>query len=173
MRDRQKRRIVAILAVCLVGALLAVVALVALGNEDDDAEAGGTGTTLPEGDPVAVDRVDVGTCFNDQGDQGAFDYTDFPVVGCEEPHDNEVYHLFQAPGGDAYPGNDRIAQVTRDGCLEAFPAYVGKAYTESAFEILPIPPSPTSWAGGDHEVVCAVYDARRQELTGSVRGTAR
>ena len=170
--EPRARRALAVLLVCAVGAVLAVVALFALGGDDDDAEAGNT-TTTPAGEPVAVNRVDVGTCFNDAGDEGAFDYTDFAVVDCDEPHDNEVYHLFDAPGDGAYPGNDQIAQVTRDGCLAAFEGYVGKPYAQSAFAILPIPPSETSWNGGDREVVCAVYDAGRRELTGSVRGAAR
>jgi hypothetical protein len=170
--EPRARRALLILVVCVVGALLVGVALFALGDGDDDAEAGNT-TTTPAGEPVAVNRVDVGTCFNDAGDEGAFDYTDFAVVGCDEPHDNEVYHLFDAPGGDAYPGNDQIAEVTRNGCLEAFEAYVGAPYTESVLAILPIPPSETSWEGGDREVVCALYDTGREELIGSVRGSAR
>ena len=172
MADPRARRALVILVVCAVGAAFAVVALLALDDGDDDAEAGSTSTT-PAGEPVAVDRVEVGTCFNDAGDEGAFDYTDFSVVGCEEPHDNEVYHLFDVPGGAAYPGNEQIAQVTRDGCLEAFEPYVGAPYTESALAILPIPPSEASWEGGDREVVCAVYDVGREELTGSVRGSGR
>jgi hypothetical protein len=170
--DPRARKALLILVVCAVGAALAVVALFALDDGDDGAEAGSTSTT-PAGDPVAVNRVEVGTCFNDAGDEGAFDYTDFSVVGCDEPHDNEVYHLFDAPGGAAYPGNDQIAEVTRNGCLEAFEPYVGAPYTESAFAILPIPPSEASWEGGDHEVVCALYDAGREELTGTARGSAR
>ncbi len=172
MADRRARRALAVLLVCAVGAVLVVVALFALGDDDDDAEAGNT-TTSPAGEPVAVNRVEVGTCFNDAGDSGAFDYTDFAVVDCDEPHDNEVYHLFDAPGSDEYPGNEAIAEVTRDGCLSAFEAYIGKPYTESVFAILPIPPSEASWESGDREVVCAVYDSSREELRGSVRGSGR
>jgi hypothetical protein len=170
--DPRARRALAVLLVCAVGIVLVVVALFALGGDDDDAEAGNT-TTTPAGEPVAVNRVDVGTCFNDAADEGAFDYTDFAVVGCDEPHDNEVYHLFDAPGDGPYPGNDQIAPVVRDGCLAAFEGYVGKPYTESAFAILPIPPSEASWNGGDREVVCALYDTGRRELTGSVKNSAR
>ncbi len=161
-----------ILVVCAVGAVLAVVALVALGGDDDGAEADST-TTTAAGDPVAVDRLEVGTCFNDAADEGTLEYTDLPVVGCEEPHDNEVYHLFDVPGSAAYPGNEEIADLTGDGCFEAFEAYVGKPYTQSNLLILPIPPSEASWEAGDREVVCAVYDGERTELTGSVRGSAR
>ena len=170
--DPQARRALVVLLVCVLGAMLAVVALIALGGGDDDAEAVNT-TTTPAGEPVAVDRIEVGTCFNDAGDEGAFDYTELAVVDCDEAHDNEVYHLFDAPGGAAYPGNEQIAALTRDGCLQAFEPYVGKAYTDSALAILPIPPSEASWGRGDREVVCAVYDVGREELTGSVRGSGR
>ena len=144
MSDPRTRRAVVALAVCVVGAILAVVALFALADADDDADAGPSGTTLPEGDPVAADRIEVGDCFNDQD---AIDLATLPVVPCGEPHDKEVYHLFELPE----------------------PA--GGAYPSSALEIFPIPPSEASWSGGDREVVCALYDARRQELTGSARGS--
>jgi len=170
--DPRARRALVVLLVCVVGAVLAVAALVALGGGDDDAEAGNTSTT-PAGEPVAVDRIEVGTCFNDAGDEGAFDYTELAVVDCEEPHDNEVYHLFDAPGSATYPGDDQIATITREGCLSAFEPYVGKPYTDSVFAILPIPPSETSWNGGDREVVCALYDTGRKELRGSAQGSAR
>ena len=172
MADPRARRALLILLVCAVGAALAVVALLALDDGDGDAEAGSTSTT-PAGEPTSFDEVAVGTCFNDAGDEGALDYTELAVVDCAEPHDNEVYHLFDATGGATYPGDEKLAQVTRDGCLSAFEAYVGKPYTESAFAILPIPPSETSWNGGDREVVCALYDTGRKELTGSVRNAAR
>jgi hypothetical protein len=172
MADAAARRALIVLAVCAVGAVLAGVALFALSGNDDDAEAQRT-TTTAAGKPVAVDRIDVGTCFNDAGDEGAFDYTELAVVRCAEPHDNEVYHLFDAQGGATYPGDEQIAEVTRNGCLSAFEAYVGKPYTDSALAILPIPPSKTSWNGGDRQVVCALYDAGRKELTGSAKGSAR
>ena len=172
MADPRARRALIVLLVCGVGAVLAVLALFALGDGDDDAEARNT-TTTPAGDPVAVDRIDVGTCFNDAGDRGAYDYTELAVVDCEDPHDNEVYHLFDATGGATYPGDEQIASVTRDGCLAAFEPYVGKPYTESVYSILPIPPSEQSWNGGDREVVCALYDTGRRELTGSAKSSVR
>jgi hypothetical protein len=172
MADQRPQRALVVLLVCVVGAVLAVLALLALSDGEDDAEARNT-TTTPAGEPVAVDRIDVGTCFNDAGDEGAFDYTELAVVDCDEAHDNEVYHLFDAPGSATYPGDQQIAEVTQQGCLAAFEPYVGKPYTESVFAILPIPPSATSWEGGDREVVCALYDTGRRELTGSARGAAR
>jgi Septum formation len=170
--EPRAQRALLILVVCAVGAALVGVALFALADGDDDAEAG-TSTTTAAGEPVAVDRIEVGTCFNDASDEGTLEYTDLPVVDCEEPHDNEVYHLFDAPGGAGYPGDQEIATVTEQGCLGAFDAYVGKPYTESSLLILPIPPTEASWEAGDREVVCAVYDAERAELTGSIRGSAR
>ena len=172
MAEPRVQRALLILVVCAVGAVLVGVALFALDDGDDDAEAENT-TTTAAGEPVAVNRIDVGTCFNDAADEGALDYTELAVVGCDEPHDNEVYHLFDAPGDGAYPGNEEIATVTQQGCLEAFEPYVGKPYTESSLLILPIPPTEVSWDAGDREVVCAVYDADRAELTGSMRGSAR
>ena len=172
MADPRSRRALTVLVVSAVGAVLALVGILFLGGDGDGADAEPTPTTAA-GDPVAVDLVEVGTCFNDPGDEGTQQYTDLPVVGCDEPHDNEVYHLFDAPGGAAYPGDEEIAQVTEAGCYEAFEAYVGKPYEQSNLEILAVPPTQEVWESGDREVLCAVYDAERTELTGPVRGSAR
>ena len=172
MAEPRAQRALLILVVCAVGAVLVGGALVLLAAGDDDAEAGPT-TTTAAGEPVAVDRIEVGTCFNDASDAGTLEYTDLPVVDCDEPHDNEVYHLFDAPGGAAYPGDQEIASVTEQGCLGAFEAYVGRPYTESSLLILPIPPTEASWDAGDREVVCALYDGERAELTESMRGSGR
>jgi len=169
------RRPVLVLVACLLGATLCGLALVALGGGDDGDEAVMTTETLPEGDPVAANEIEVGDCFNDLADEGAVDYSDFPVVACREPHDNEVFHLFDVPeaADAAYPGDTRVADVARDGCLGAFEPYVGRPYRRSVLEILAVPPSVGSWSSGDREVLCALYDGSRQPLTGRARGSDR
>ncbi|CAN5542824.1 hypothetical protein BH18ACT1_BH18ACT1_05440 [soil metagenome] len=173
-RGGRERRVLVVLGACLVGALLCVVALVALGGADEDDDASTT-TTLPEGDPVAADEIEVGDCFNDLADDGAVEYSDFPVVQCRRPHDNEVFHLFAVdePPSAEYPGNEQVASLAREGCLGAFQPYVGREYTQSVFEILAVPPSIEGWRSGDREVLCALYDSDRQPLTGRVRGANR
>ena len=171
MADPRARRALVILVVCAVGAVLAVVALVALGGDDDGAEAGST-TTTAAGDPVAVDRVEVGTCFNDAADEGTLDYTDLPVVGCEEPHDNEVYHLFESPGGPTTRAT-RSSPTSRATAARGVRGLRREALHPVEPADPPHTPSEASWEVGDREVVCAVYDGERTELTGSVRGSAR
>lgn len=169
------RRPLVILVACLVGAALCAGALLALAGSEDGDEPEVSTATLPEGEPVAANEVEVGDCFNDLADEGAIDYSDFPVVACREPHDNEVFHLFEVPepADAAYPGDTRVADVARDGCLDAFEPYVGRPYQRSVLEILAVPPSVGSWSTGDREVLCALYDGSRQPLTGSVEGTDR
>lgn len=139
------------LAVWGVG-LLVVAGLALLDSDASDGVAERPITTIPAA------AIEVGDCFDDQV---AYDITAIPVVACDEPHDNEVYDLYQIdrPESAPYPGIDRVAALAQEGCLIGFEGYVGTDYQRSVLEIFPIPPSEQSWEeSGDREVVCAVYE---------------
>ena len=112
--------------------------------------------------------LEVGQCFDDPDDFGEVANVD--IVDCEEPHDNEVYHLFDIPDGD-YPGASAVDSEAVDGCLAAFDAYVGTEYLDSRLEIRYLYPSSDTWGQGDREVVCSLYDFEDKQLTGSMRGS--
>lgn len=93
-------------------------------------------------------------------------------VDCDEPHDLEVFHLFDlAP--DETSGDARIERVAEVCLGEAFTSYVGVPADRSPLRLFPLPPSPDEVARGDREVACAVED-RDGPTRGSVRagGTA-
>jgi len=112
----------------------------------------------------------VGDCYDDQvffSDQ----VTDVPAVPCDEPHDNEVYAIFDLTG-DQFPGDETASTLADDGCMDRFEAYVGETYEESVLAITHLVPSEGSWEQiGDREVVCVAYHMELEKLTGSVRGT--
>ena len=116
-----------------------------------------------------ADRVEVGMCFDDQDGS---EIERFPTVPCDEPHQNEVFHLFDVEGQD-YPGVDALRAEGERVCRgEAFTRYVGETYEASRFDVFQILPTEGSWSEGDREVVCALYDPFDNAETGSARVTS-
>lgn len=107
----------------------------------------------------------VGECFDDAG----------PVVDCADLHDNEVYALITYEGGPTapYPGDAAMDAFSEDACVAEFSRYVGIDYDDSRYEGYFLSPSAETWAAGDREIVCFLYDSSFRQLRGSVRGAAR
>jgi hypothetical protein len=110
----------------------------------------GAPTPNPPGTVVSLLEPNVGDCF-DTADATGAEYT---VVDCVQPHDREIFALFDLPDG-AFPGEDAVREEAVAGCIAEFEAYVGTPYEESAlFADEPIVPSAGSWDAGDREVIC-------------------
>lgn len=169
--SRPAHRAVVIAAVLALG-------LGACGGDDAEPEArpsSTTSSTVEERDQD-VFAFDVGDCFNDPEGvdleaEGA-DLTSVGAVPCNEPHDNEVIHLFEVEDADEFPGTDALTERAEE-CVGPFEDYVGISYDESELEIFPFVPSAESWEQGDREIVCAVYLPDEQKLTGTVRDAER
>ena len=116
-----------------------------------------------------VFSLEVGTCFDDE-DSGSGEVSDVPIVDCSDPHDNEVYYLFDMPDGD-FPGSNAIEEQAIDGCLASFDSYVGRSYETSVLDIAWITPTEPSWDGGDREIVCILYDLTLAKLMRSMQGS--
>jgi len=114
-----------------------------------------------------VFEVAVGDCFNDDS---ASEISDIPAVPCSEPHDNEIYHLFDLPG-DEFPTD--IDTQAEAGCYEQFAPFIGVEYDVSTdIDYFIIQPTAETWEVGDREVICSVYDINGQ-TTGTLAGAAR
>ena len=112
----------------------------------------------------------VGDCYDDQMFFSG-EVTDVPGVPCDQPHDNEVFALFDLQGSD-YLGDDVTLELADAGCLERFHSYVGAAYEESVLAITHLVPSEGSWTQiKDREVICVAYHMEFEKLTGSVMNT--
>lgn len=109
----------------------------------------------------------VGDCFDRNAASG--EISDVPIVDCAEPHDSEAFHTFEVGDGE-YPGDDALRAQAEEQCLPAFAEYVGVEYANSRLDVFPITPTEGSWAEGDREVVCALYDPEQQQLEGSMQG---
>jgi hypothetical protein len=143
----------------------------AQGRDDETERDEETGEVVEAGEVDAFE-VHVGDCLLIGGQTGE-DVESVPAVPCQEPHDFEVFALVQLDDGP-YPGSTVIDEQGLERCVAEFEAYVGKPYAESEFTAVPfLVPSAQSWTmNNDREVVCAL-GIMGQQLTGSMRGSAR
>lgn len=117
--------------------------------------------------------LDVGDCVRtpEGGATGADGLAEVTIVDCDEPHELEVFHVFEL-GPDEVEG-DELVEAVRDACLgDAFTEYVGVPEDRSPLELLPIPPTAQQVEAGDREVVCTVREPGGEPRTGSVRDDA-
>lgn len=130
------------------------------GEDDEVVEAG----------EVGAFEVRVGDCFDDgQLSAEASEVQEVDALPCDQPHDNEVYAVFELPDGE-YPGDDAVIEQSNAGCIERFAEFTGTAYEESQLDITQLFPTEDSWNTlDDREVVCAVYDPSGP-IEGSVKG---
>jgi len=117
----------------------------------------------------SVFRMEVGMCFDDEGEVGEErEISSVPTVRCEEPHDNEVFALVDLADGEFPVDVADQAQVICDG--EVFTEYLGIPMLESEYSAMTIYPTAETWADGDREVVCALYRDDGQKMTDLQRG---
>ncbi len=139
----------------------------------NDAERDESGSIVSEGEIDAF-AMNVGDCFNDpqQMDDGsAVEVQDVAGLPCSEPHDNEVYAVFDVSLA-TFPGDAAMFDVATEECLDRFDSFVGKAYMDSVLDIFTLYPNKYSWSQvDDREVVCAVYHIDGEKLKGSSRGS--
>ncbi len=156
-------------------AVFAVFAIAAVAyNAFTTAERDSNGAIVSDGSIDAF-KVRIGDCFNDTGPLATGEDGEIhslPGVPCSEPHDNEVYAVFDV-SFESYPGGDTMSSQAFAACRDRFEAFVGMDYESSSLDISTLYPTRDSWKyQNDREVVCAVFDVDARKLTGSVAGKA-
>lgn len=125
---------------------------------------------ITEGNATAdAFAIRVGDCFD--GEDLSEDIYSVPVVPCGEPHGDEVIHAFDMQGSEA-PDDAAVDAAFEAECIPAFESFVGIAWEESTIDMWPMFPSTGSWAEGDREMLCIVYDPAGK-VTGTLKGAAR
>ena len=161
----------------VVGAVLAVALVYVL--VPTPAERDQTCAIVGEGE-VSVFQVRLGDCFNDDVPLAApseqaseTEIAGIAAVPCTAPHDNEVYAVFDLDLA-RFPGQEQIAVLAGEACLERFSAFVGQEYEASVLDILTMYPTGESFARRrDREVVCSVHHMEGRKLVGSMRRSGR
>jgi hypothetical protein len=137
-------------------------------DQTDQARESGEATEIP---PF---KLREGDCINDAAVKTTSDQVETQSVvllPCDEPHDIEVYALFEVPGDD-YPGQAAIDRVARK-CFPAFRDFVGTAYADSVFEIYYYFPTSRSWRFLDDRTVTCGAGNPKKRVTGSLAGAKR
>lgn len=125
------------------------------------------GQVVEEGD-VDVFSLAIGDCFDDEG--SAEEVTSVPIVPCDQPHDNEVFHEFEIADGE-FPGDDAVSTEADEKCVAAFDAFAGIAYADSTLDVFSLRPTAAGWEQGDRLVQCAIYDPA-QQVSGTLSNAA-
>jgi hypothetical protein len=145
-------------------AIAAVIGITTAAQRNDAGEITAAGS-------VGAFEVRVGDCFNDEAFE-ASEISEIPAVPCTEPHDNEVYALFDLTG--EWPGDERVQELADQGCLDRFASAIGKGYDDSVIDYTTIHPTRESWKQlDDREVLCVAYHMDYEKLTTTVRGSGR
>lgn len=95
-----------------------------------------------------------------------------PPVDCSQPHEAEVYHVFEITGLGRDFDEEAVARRADQGCRAAFEEYVGTPYLESELYSNHFSPLREGWEAGDRTVVCFLFP-EQGALTGSVQGSGR
>ncbi|WP_368498963.1 septum formation family protein [Herbiconiux sp. A18JL235] len=138
-------------------------------SSDDGPGSPATSDSAPAGSETTdVFLLSVGDCFDEGESQSV---QDVQKVDCAAAHDYEVYEAFDIPGDD-YPGDEAVDEAATNGCGASFATFIGIPYEQSAYDFNHLTPTADSWTkGGDHEVLCLVYDPSNK-VSGSLEGAA-
>ena len=110
-------------------------------NDADRDESG----SIVGGGQIDVFTMREGDCFNDPQEiiddsTVEVDVQDVAGLPCSEPHDNEVYAVFDV-SLSTFPGDGSMFDVATDECLKRFRGFVGISYKESILDIFAIYPT--------------------------------
>ena len=124
---------------------------------------------ITETENVNPNLLKAGDCFNDPEAGTPTQVTELRAVPCEEPHDNEVFYVFDLEDGE-FPGADEVKQAGLDACEPQASEYLGAEPEAAALVINPITPTEQSWVETkDRTVICALYKADGSEITGPLQ----
>lgn len=131
-------------------------------------------TTQGGGTSIDVFDLEVGDCF-DVPSTG--NISDVEGLDCDEPHDNEVFAIFEIAGGPnaPFPGSEAVSREAQAECTGTlFSDYVGVPFQQSSFSATSINPTRETWERlDDREVICVITGGDGGTLTSSAQGANR
>ena len=100
-------------------------------------------------DRLEHDHVAAGECVLTHEDET------WEVVSCDDPHDSQVYFVFDGPGPVERYERDAVLGALDRRCRRMIGETMGRQ--PQGTYVYANPPKPASWAAGDHLVRCVVY----------------
>ncbi len=121
---------------------------------------------------ISVYDLKPGDCFDDElvGGEVSEDILTVPIVDCVDPHDNEVFAIFDAEGVEL-PVESQFEAEAIFRCTPLFEEYVGASYETSRLDFWWAFPQVADWASGDREMMCVLVDMNLEKLTGSMKNS--
>ncbi|WP_149359568.1 septum formation family protein [Lolliginicoccus suaedae] len=121
-----------------------------------------------EANEVSAFKLRVGDCLAESSTESQVESVG--VVPCAAPHGREVYALVDLPDGP-FPAEEQLIEQVEAECYDEFEPFVGIDYLDSRYYMSYLYPTESSWADGDREVVCMLFDPEG-EMTGTARDAA-
>ncbi len=115
---------------------------------------------------MSVTSLQVGDCVN--GLHESENISSLPAVPCSEPHEGEVFALFDLQAAD-HPGGSAVIRQAEDECIRGLPSYAPGAAGDPSIALFSLYPTDTTWRQGDREVVRIASDPSGPR-SGSLRG---
>jgi len=115
---------------------------------------------------ISATDLQVGDCLNDLTD--STDVSSLPSVPCSQPHQGEVFAVFDLPPGP-YPGAAGVDDLVSKGCNARLADFSPSAPSDDAIGLFSVYPLEQNWDRGDREVVC-IAKATSGSSTGSIKG---
>lgn len=164
-RSGQSGRGMAITGLVLSGlwAVLVTVAVIVAAATSANRDSSGQ---ITAGGSVSATALQVGDCVNGLEEQDSL--LNLPGVPCAQPHEGEVFAVFDLPAG-AYPGESAVNRQVNTECSGRLRAYSPAADADPAIGLFVVFPLEGNWRLGDREVVC-IASALAGPTTGSLRG---
>jgi hypothetical protein len=149
------------------GAVILVIFLIAVGvTIYFQADRSPTGEITDAGN-LGVTSLLVGDCFDLK--QPSEEFAEVTARPCSDPHQYELFWIGSVADGP-YPDDATFEDFFYDDCVDRFRHYVGTAWGDNRLDIYWLVPTRDSWAAGDRDVQCSVFDPRNPRLTYSLRG---
>jgi hypothetical protein len=149
-KKNQKGKGMAIAGLVLAGvwtlAIAALIIAVVMTSADRDSATG----EITESGDVSAFSLKVGDCVSDLELSEAV--TSVPGVPCDQPHEAEVFAIFNLPEGD-YPAEEELFEQAETRCSDRLAIYAPDAMNDQSLQLSYIYPLEQGWPA-DREVVC-------------------
>lgn len=118
------------------------------------------------GSTTALNELQRGDCFNTAK---VFVVDRTRRVSCSAPHRNEVAGVLAYPATptDEYPGETRIMEFGRNGCVDPVASFYGTRTPSPTTQVFILGPNSTAWKKGQRAVVCTLREETGAKRTGS------
>ena len=152
-----------------------VIALVFVGGSVLFAARRGDSGEIVDAGNLSVFDLQEGDCFDAGLNSGQVtEISEVRAIPCAEPHVYEMFSVADYPAGESPSAADAdYTPWERENCLGRFEAYVGIDYDSSMYYISALVPTDSSWAQGDHTLMCFLHNDPESAMTGSARGAAQ